>query len=96
MKDFECILGDSEFLDGQLLWYLRPLCHTASIPKPCRTAPPYAVLCRHRLPLLPPPTPPLSDKAELTRFQVLSGIVRLAEESVSQAKLNSLKPSFER
>ena len=26
MKDFECILGDSEFLDGQLLWYLRPLC----------------------------------------------------------------------
>ena len=32
----------------------------------------------------------LSDKAELTRFQVLSGIVRLAEESVAQAKLNKL------
>ena len=29
MKDFECILGDSEFLDGQLLWYLRPLCALA-------------------------------------------------------------------
>ena len=26
MKDFECILGDSEILDEQLLWSLRPLC----------------------------------------------------------------------
>ena len=29
MKDFECILGDSEILDGQLLWYLRPLCRVS-------------------------------------------------------------------
>ena len=29
MKDFECILGDSEILAEQLIWYLSPVCVAA-------------------------------------------------------------------
>ena len=35
MKDFECILGDSEILAEQLLWSLSPVCAVAPPIRDC-------------------------------------------------------------